>query len=83
MRQLYILVLWTVFGCLPGTLRATHIVGGEITYRCLGGQTYQVMLTVYRDCYNGRPPFDDPAIGGVEENSTEVIFRKLELAYDE
>jgi len=83
MRQLYILVLWTVFGCLPGTLHATHIVGGEITYRCLGGQTYQVMLTVYRDCYNGRPPFDDPAIVGVYENSTDFLFRKLELAYDE
>ncbi|MFN5237092.1 MAG: hypothetical protein ACK5FV_08000, partial [Bacteroidota bacterium] len=83
MRQLCTTLFWAVLVCLPGTIHATHIVGGEITYRCLGGQTYQVQLTVYRDCYNGRPPFDDPAIVGVYENDTDFLFRKLELAYDE
>ncbi len=82
MRQLYLLFFWTVLGSLPATVYATHIVGGEITYRCLGGQTYQVILTVYRDCYNGRPAFDDPAIVGVYSNGTNFLFRKLELAYD-
>ncbi|MCE2823708.1 MAG: hypothetical protein LW693_14975 [Saprospiraceae bacterium] len=82
MRQLCTTLFWAVLVCLPGTIHATHIVGGEITYRCLGGQTYQVQLTVYRDCYNGRPPFDDPAIVGVYENDTDFLFRKLELAYD-
>jgi gliding motility-associated-like protein len=40
---------------------ATHIVGGEITYDCLGNNQYRITLTVYRDCYNGEPWFDDPA----------------------
>lgn len=49
--------------CLLGAspLFATHIVGGEITYRCLGNNEYEITLVVYRDCYTGVPPFDDPA----------------------
>lgn len=39
---------------------ATHIVGGEITYRCLGGDVYQITLKLYRDCLNGVPPYDNP-----------------------
>jgi gliding motility-associated-like protein len=41
-----------------GTASATHIVGGEITYRCLGNNQFEITLTVYRDCYTGVPPFD-------------------------
>jgi len=40
---------------------ATHIVGGELVYRCLGNFTFEIKLKVYRDCYNGIPLFDDPA----------------------
>ena len=39
---------------------ATHIVGGEITYKCLGHNNFEITLTVYRDCFNGNPKFDDP-----------------------
>lgn len=46
-------------------LRATHIVGGEITYRCLGNNRYEINLTVYRDCFNGVPWFDNPAAIGI------------------
>lgn len=34
---------------------ATHIVGGEISYVCLGNNLYRFTLNVYRDC---RPPSD-------------------------
>ncbi len=46
---------------LPGY--ATHIVGGDMTYRCLGNDRYEVTLMVYRDCIYGDPEadFDDPA----------------------
>jgi gliding motility-associated-like protein len=42
---------------------ATHIVGGDLTYKCLGNDRYEVTLMVYRDCLNGNPEadFDDPA----------------------
>jgi gliding motility-associated-like protein len=44
---------------------ATHIVGGELTYKCLGNNTYEINLSVYRDCFNGVPPFDSIASIGV------------------
>lgn len=51
-----------LFLCLFGLKNfATHIVGGEIYYDCLGGNNYKITLKVYRDCYNGIPPLDDPA----------------------
>ncbi|MEL7341351.1 MAG: hypothetical protein AAGM67_12790, partial [Bacteroidota bacterium] len=32
------------------SVRATHLMGGDLTYQCLGGNTYQFTLTLYRDC---------------------------------
>ncbi len=29
---------------------ATHIMGSDISYRCLGGNYYQIIVTAYRDC---------------------------------
>ncbi|HEX5625214.1 MAG TPA: PKD domain-containing protein [Saprospiraceae bacterium] len=63
-----ILVFLTVISVFPdSTLRASHIVGGEMTYRCLGGQVYEISLTLRRDCFNGSPEaeFDDPAHLGI------------------
>ncbi|MFM8949601.1 MAG: hypothetical protein ACKOKB_02355, partial [Bacteroidota bacterium] len=45
--------------------QATHIVGGELYYRYLGNNQYEIQLTVYRDCFYGVPPFDEPAYVGV------------------
>ncbi len=36
---------------------ATHIVGGYISYRFISGTTYEIKLTIYRDC-NSTTPFD-------------------------
>jgi len=64
---MYRSILCVAFLMLLGTcsLHATHIVGGELTYRCLGGNRYELTLTVYRDCYTGVPWFDNPASIGV------------------
>ena len=43
------------------TARASHLVGGELSYRCLGGNNYEVTLKIYRDCINGQAPFDNEA----------------------
>ena len=34
------------------------MVGGEINYRCLGNDQYEIMVTVFRDCDTGVPWFD-------------------------
>lgn len=52
---------------------ATHIVGGELNYRCLGNDLYEIRLTVYRDCYNGVPFFDNPAAIGVFDINNVLI----------
>jgi gliding motility-associated-like protein len=29
---------------------STHIIGGELTYKCLGGELYELTLSVYTEC---------------------------------
>ncbi|MES2591257.1 MAG: PKD-like domain-containing protein [Bacteroidota bacterium] len=57
-KQFIILLFFTVLSLKNF---ASHIVGGEIYYDCLGGNNYRITLKVYRDCFNGIPPFDNPA----------------------
>ncbi|MFM7015903.1 MAG: PKD domain-containing protein [Bacteroidota bacterium] len=57
---------------------ATHIVGGELNYQYLGNNVYRIWLTVYRDCYNGVPPFDNPASVGVfDAGNNALVFERL------
>lgn len=35
---------------LSVNVNATHVSGGDITYRCLGNNQYEVTLSLYRDC---------------------------------
>ncbi|MCZ2336992.1 MAG: gliding motility-associated C-terminal domain-containing protein [Chitinophagales bacterium] len=53
---------------ITGDLNATHIVGGDLTYKYIGKNQYgvsqyQVRLTLRRDCFLGSPEaeFDNPA----------------------
>lgn len=48
---------------------STHIVGGEIFYDFLGGNNYRITLKLYRDCYTGLAPYDDPATVFIFNNS--------------
>lgn len=64
MRNHPIFILFFILICQE-SLKATHIVGGELTYKCLGNNQYELTLIVYRDCYTGVPWFDDPAAIGV------------------
>lgn len=43
-----------------GSLKATHIIGGEIFYDCLGDGNFKITVRIYRDCLLGQAPFDDP-----------------------
>ncbi len=65
------IVLATLIICSETELNATHIVGGDLTYRCLGDNKFEISLTVRRDCLNGSPgaQFDDPASLGIYDGS--------------
>ena len=52
---------------------ATHIVGGEMNYKYLGANKYEIRLTVYRDCYVGVPPFDNPASVGIWDKNNNAV----------
>ena len=52
---------------------ASHIVGGEMNYKYLGNGNYKITLTVYRDCINGRAPFDNPASIGFFDDRGNLI----------
>jgi gliding motility-associated-like protein len=53
--------------------KATHIVGGEMSYFYLGSNQYRVTLTVYRDCYNGQAGFDNPAAIGIFNQRGDLV----------
>lgn len=59
---------------------ATHIVGGEIYYDCLGGNNYRITLKVYRDCYTGMAPYDSPATIFIF-NGAGTFVDSVELAF--
>ena len=65
---------------MVGNVSATHIVGGQLTYRCLGNDQYEVTLTVRIDCINGAEdaPLDDPATIGLYDS-----FGFLQIALGE
>ena len=67
---------------LPNSLWATHIVGGDISYRCLGNNEWEITLNVYRDCFYGAndAPFDDPAWVGVY-NQFGLLVRTLKIPF--
>lgn len=61
-------------------LEATHIIGGEIYYDCLGNNQFRVVLKLYRDCLLGEAPFDDPAIVAVYDSQGN-LYRIIEMDF--
>lgn len=72
-----------LFFALPAMVHATHIVGGEIGYKCLGNNQYEITLSVYRDCINGaaNAQFDDPAFVAIYDEQTKLLIDVLEIPY--
>lgn len=68
LKRLYILAIVTCI-LLPITTYSTHIVGGELNYKHVSGDSYEITLIVYRDCFNGIPPFDFPACVSVFDSA--------------
>jgi gliding motility-associated-like protein len=78
MKSFFPKCLWSLlfFLCFltANEINATHIVGGEIGYRCLGNDMYEIRLRVFRDCDTGVPWFDNPASVGVFDSNDSLIF---------
>ncbi len=69
--------------CFPTIHFASHIVGGDIGYRCLGGNQYEITLNVYRDCFYGAndAPFDNPATLGIFNPRTRTLIQQFNIPF--
>lgn len=59
--KIYILFLFVFSGIQLSF--AAHIVGGEVTYECLGNGNYRFTMQIYRDCASGGAQFDSAGGG--------------------
>lgn len=78
----FICCFW--LACWPlNSVFASHIVGGEMTYTCLGNNRYEIALTIFRDCENGNPNayFDDPAFVGIYNARTGAYLATEQLFF--
>jgi gliding motility-associated-like protein len=71
-RLLYLFLAFSTLSCIPNALLARHIIGGEITYECLGyvdndpttnTRLYQFYMFIYRDCLGNGADFDSANFG--------------------
>ncbi len=71
--KIFIVIVTTLV--LSGTLSATHIVGGDVTYQCQGYNSdssavlLQFEFTIYRDLFSGGANFDNNARFGIWQGS--------------
>lgn len=68
-----------IFLCQQQNLFATHIVGGEMTYTCLGNDEYELNLTIHRDCDSGIPWFDNSVAIGIFDAQTNTPFSTISI----
>ncbi len=73
----FLLIIFAFLGFLftSTSVNATHIIGGEMNYTCLGNNEYELSLTVYRDCFFADPTvfFDDPAAIGIFDQNGMLV----------
>lgn len=77
MKYNYLLIFF-LFLFLPSSY-ATHMVGGDITYKCLGNNQFEITITLYQDCLNGEPGAitqDNPAFYSIYTSGPNPIFVK-------
>jgi gliding motility-associated-like protein len=85
-RLILIISIAATLGILPQKAFATHMAGADISYTCLGGNSYRIDLTFYRDCA-GSPALSEvyldftSASCGQSFQQTLVVEDSTEIAY--
>ncbi len=80
---LFLLLFFTI-----SNSNASHLIGGEINYECLGNNQYEVTLTLYRDCsslnQNGQTtPFDQGASFSFFKGDGTIYNSSMLVSYDQ
>lgn len=73
------ILLLALLSILSLSTFASHIVGGIIHYECVGNNTYNITLYVYRDCNPGNSQFDNSPTVGIYENS--ILIESLTMSF--
>ncbi|MCB9225831.1 MAG: gliding motility-associated C-terminal domain-containing protein [Chitinophagales bacterium] len=55
MKKIFLILLLVFFGFFINNIKASHLLGADLTYVCSSNNTYTIRLTLYRDC-NGISP---------------------------
>jgi hypothetical protein len=50
LQKWYLLLVMAALSLVGNQAQASHAMGADLTYECLGGNTYRVRLSFYRDC---------------------------------
>ena len=51
LHRKFLVIIVLVLGLISSiNVRASHTMGADLTYECLGGNTYKITLSFYRDC---------------------------------
>lgn len=69
-RNLSSLVFLLFFSFFSSYLNAAHIIGGEMTYKCLGDDQYEFTMKIYRDCFGFGADFDSSPLSGTQASIT-------------
>ena len=82
MKALYIRLLMFLMVSITVTssVYGAHLVGGDISYECMGNNKYQVRLRVYRDCADPRSTdFDEFATIAIYDDAS-TLLRQLRIS---
>jgi hypothetical protein len=77
LQKLFKYLFLLIFSFGFGSGKATHIVGGELTYKNTGTNVYKIRLDLYIDCLNGNAgaiSSDAQAIIGIFNGNTKRIL---------
>ncbi|MES2618336.1 MAG: T9SS type A sorting domain-containing protein [Bacteroidota bacterium] len=80
MRLIKIIVVSILF-YLPFAAEASHMMGAEITYRCLGNKQYEITARVYRDCRG--IPFNNPSITVTDYNGKTISLSYTRVSIED
>lgn len=73
--RIQVCIILLALGANFTQLQARHIIGGDISYQCLGNGLYQFTMKIYRDCSN---PFGD----NFDVNAPIAVFKGNEAPYE-
>ena len=67
----FLLIVYSIILLFPFKSEATHIGGADLSYKWIGGDTFELTLTLYRDCSGIAAP-----------NSVSVNYKSLSCGYN-